>query len=716
MNKRKNQEIHRIKKELGMLRAEKSYFSLPPIRPLISKRLPGRIIGKIRRELAKRQATSLFLPKGPSILTKLAARKVSAGLAFKHPKKPKVSIVIPIFNKFELTCGCLQSLIEHIPNSIAYEVVLVNNASSDDSHEYLSKIPGIAYVNNSENLGFVDGCNAGAKKAKGKYLVFLNNDTSITPGWLESLVSTIEDDETIGLVGSKLIFPSGTLQEAGGIIFNDGSGMNYGKHDHPGDYKYNYVREVDYCSGASIIIESKLFMKLGMFDRLYAPAYYEDTDLAFSVREAGLKVIYQPDSVAFHIEGATAGTSTSTGYKRFQEINHKKFLMKRKKELAEQYSPDKSYLARDRSSQKLVLIVDEHIPKTDEDAGSVRMFRIIESLISLGYKVTFFPNFTGYTGKHLKELQQIGVEVIYGPIEFNEFAREYAEYYNLIILSRPRIASYYIDICRVYAPESRIIYDTVDLHYLRMNRQAVYETGRSKDRLIELASKHEIIEKYLMRQADNTLVVSTAEKEILDNDGISNVSILSTIHTIQESSYEKGYSDRKDILFIGSYPHLPNIDAVKWFVSDIFPLIREKIPTVNIHVVGSGMKESLRTFLEDRPGVIVDGFVEDLSDLLNESRVFVAPLRFGAGVKGKIGQAVEHGIPIVSTNIGVEGMGFEDDKSCLIADDIDSFVEATVKLYSNQKLWESIRINARSNLVEQFSITKACEDIKDIVS
>ena len=219
--------------------------------------------------------------------------------SFKAPRNVKVSIVIPVYNKVYLTLQCLRSIHDRVPTSCRYEVIVVDNASADMT-PLLSKMVGLKYLRSEVNLGFVDGCNFGAKSANGEFLVFLNNDALVTENWLESLVSTMESYPDAGIVGSKIIYPDGRLQEAGGIIFKDGTGNNYGKNDHPDRYQYNYVREVDYCSGASIIIRRSIFDELEGFDALYRPAYYEDTDLAFRVRELGLKVIYQPESVIYH--------------------------------------------------------------------------------------------------------------------------------------------------------------------------------------------------------------------------------------------------------------------------------------------------------------------------------------------------------------------------------------------------------------------------------
>ena len=637
-------------------------------------------------------------------------------IKFPHSQSPVISIVIPAYNKFDLTVNCLCSIQENVSSSIKYQVIIVDNASSDKTPR-LSKIKNIIYVRNKKNLGFVDACNIGASQASGDYLVFLNNDAQVEKGWLESLHNTIKDDETIGLVGSKIIYPDGRLQEAGGVIYSDGSGSNYGKFDHPDRYQYNYVRDVDYCSGASIIIAKKLFDNFGGFDKLYAPAYYEDTDLCFKIRKKGLRVVYQPKSLIYHIEGATAGTSTTSGFKKYQSINQKKFLKRWKKTLDKKYpTSDEVYKARDLSGNKMVLIVDENVPTPDKDSGSVRMARIIESFQALGYKVTFLPNFLGYRGKYTEELQQKGVEVVVEPFTFVDFAKHYGQFYDVVFLSRPRVSAMYIDLCQAFFKKSRIIFDTVDLHYLRLSRQAEFEDKSKKGFYKEMAKKYEVLEKGLIERADETIVVSTKEVENLRKEGMkSPIHILSNIHEINEGAYNVDFDERKDILFVGGYAHAPNIDAVNWFVNDIFPLIIKENPKIRLRVVGSEMSETLRDHLKKQPGVVVDGFVEDLEPLLKSTRVFVAPLRFGAGVKGKVGQAIEYGIPVVTTSIGAEGMHLKNNVSCIEASDKARFADGVLSIYSDKDLWGGIQSNARHVLVKNFSKQKTKEDLKRIL-
>ncbi len=617
--------------------------------------------------------------------------------------KPFVSIVIPVYNKVFTTLHCIKSF-ELLKTKHTFEIVIVDNGSSDQTTTLLPEVTNLQYLRSDENLGFVDGCNYGAKNARGEYIVFLNNDTEITPSWLDTLIEPLLEDKTIGMTGSKLLYPDGSLQEAGGIIFNDASGTNYGKHQGSNDFAFNYRRDVDYCSGASIAIKKSLFDKIGGFDTRYAPAYYEDTDLAFEVRALGLRVVYEPASVAFHIEGQTAGTNVNSGFKKYQVINKEKFYKKWKTTLEKSHvSPAEWYVGRDRSQEKLALVIGDRVLTPDKDSGSQRMIRFIQDLTTLGYKVTFWPMDLKYDEKYTRMMQEMGVEVVYGDISFMDFSIAYGRYYDLVVLSRPYIASSYLEACRAWFYKAKLIYDTVDLHFLRTQRQAELEP-KIAEGLNHQAEAYKRLEIGIARRTHHTLVVSDLEKEVLQKiDPTLDISVVSNIHEVKDSAYKIGYDDRKDLLFIGGFDHLPNQDAVTWFVDEIFPAIKKSNPSVSFHVVGASMSSTLKKRLTAVPGVIVHGYVEDVTEIFSHARVFVSPLRYGAGVKGKIGQAIEYGIPVVSTPVGVEGMHLVDGTSAHVATDPKEFAKKVSKVYSDKAVWETTQASAQKVLKKHFS-------------
>ncbi len=633
--------------------------------------------------------------------------------AFPVTDLPKVSIVIPVYNKWIYTAACLRSLLE-VKGKYSFEVIVVDDQSSDETADQLAQIEGLTHLRNKENLGFVGSCNRGARHARGEYLVLLNNDTQVLEGWLDELIDTFEREPTAGLVGARLVYPDGSLQESGGIVFSDGSGWNYGRGEDSERPEYHFQREVDYCSGACIALKTKFFHDIGALDERYAPAYYEDTDLAFKVREAGFKVLVQPLSAVVHHEGITSGTDTSSGIKKYQVINQKTFIERWQVELQSQpekiSNPDDRLKIHSASQHRItgrILFVDATTPEPDKDSGSVRLTNLMQCCMDLGYGVTFFADNRAYAGSYTRDLQKAGIEVLYNPWldSLHDFFRDRGSEFDYVFISRHYIAINYVSLLKRYCPETRFIFDTVDLHYLREQRLAELEQSLALKRTAQQTRKAEMS---VIKASDATLVVSTVEKTVLAEDAPGEkVHVLSNIH--QVPGRDKDFTDRKDIYFVGGYQHPPNIDAACWFVNDVWPLIHEQLPELNFHLIGSKAPEQVRSLSGD--GVIFHGFVESLDPFLSGCRLAVAPLRYGAGVKGKVNMSMAHGQPVVATPAAVEGMFAEHERELLVAEDAESFAREVVRLYQDEDLWNHLSDESVKNVEEHFSLATARESL-----
>ena len=668
------------------------------------------LIPTIRRALLELRRTPLQLTP----MLEGEPSRLFQPFALPTSKRPRASIVIPVYNKIEYTVACLRSLLEHA-GRVPFEVIVVDDGSVDDTPRCLREIDGLRALRNRKNLGFVGSCNAGAAVAKGEFIVFLNNDTVVTAGWLEALLDTFEQVPDVGLVGARLVYPDGRLQEAGGIIFNDGSGWNYGRFGDPRDPRYSFRREVDYCSGAAIAIRRVLFDQLGQFDNRYAPAYYEDTDLAFAVRNAGYKVIYQPAAMVIHFEGITAGTDTGSGVKQYQVVNREKFLAKWADALRQQPEPHPQTpigIAATHRATRRALIIDATTPAPDQDSGSVRMVNFIRVLIDLGTQVTFMAENRAWIERDTAALQKIGVEVLFHPYVSDPVAlfRERGAEFDLILLSRHYIAVNYLELARAYAPQARLLFDTVDLHYLREQREAELA---DRDDLRRTAAQTRVQEIKMMRDSDITLVVSPVEQELLRVDAPDvRVEILSNVHEV--FGCRRPFGERHDLVFVGGFQHPPNIDAVEWFVKAVFPLVRPALAGVRFHIIGSKIIDAVLALAAD--DVIVHGYVEDIAPFMDDCRISVAPLRYGAGVKGKVNMAMSYGLPVAATPIAVEGMHVRIGEDVLVADDAAGLANEIVRLYSDEALWNQLSANGLANVERHFSFATAREAVLRFLS
>lgn len=685
--------------------------------------------GTERRRLLNSSRNALLHPEQSGKLLAAKKGRLSAGdeeldrlyyelggLEFPVYRKPRVSIIIPAYNQVGYTYRCLASILENT-RDVAYEVILADDQSTDGTKVLSLYCKGITIVRNRGNLGFLKNCNHAAESARGKYIFFLNNDTQVKPGWLSSLVKLIESDPSIGMVGSKLVYPDGRLQEAGGIFWREGNGWNYGKFDDPDRPEYNYVKDVDYISGAAIMLSKALWQRLGGFDERFAPAYCEDADLAFAVRAAGYRVVYQPLSVVVHYEGISNGTDTGSGIKAYQVANMEKLKEKWAGEFAKQEihgERPNPFAARERlGNRKVILAIDHYVPTFDKDAGSKSTFQYLKLFLRKGYVVKFIGDNYGREEPYTTVFQQMGIEVLYGRwYEENilSWIEENQKYIQFAYINRPHIAIKYMDFIRKKT-DIKIMYYGHDLHFLRELREYEVTGDPAHKKESEYMKKQELA---LVRTADMSYYPSCVERDVLHEiDGSLRVKAvcLNMFESFKED-IDFDFAKRRGLMFVGGFAHHPNKDAVMWFVEEIWPLIRRQAD-IPFYIVGSKAPEEILA-LDDRDGIIVKGFVtdEELEELYGSCQAVVVPLRFGAGVKGKVIESLYYGMPTVTTSIGAEGI--EGAKSVLaVADTAEEFAEKTLAYCKNPALSAKIGRDAVEYVKNTFGMEAVWEIVKD---
>ena len=639
-------------------------------------------------------------------------------LVFPHFEDPTVSVVIPVYNQIHYTYACLLSILENTPD-VTYEVIIADDVSTDATKELSLYAENVVVCRNQTNQGFLRNCNNAAKAARGKYVMFLNNDTQVTPGWLSSLVKLIESDPSIGMVGSKLVYPDGRLQEAGGIIWSDGSGWNYGRLDNPDKPEYNYVKDVDYISGAAILLSVELWKKIGGFDERFAPAYCEDSDLAFEVRKAGYRVVYQPLSKVIHFEGVSNGTDVNgTGLKRYQVENSKKLKEKWAEEFKKQSvntgNPN-PFRARERSQGKpVILVVDHYVPTFDKDAGSKTTYQYIKMFLEKGYAVKFLGDNFLHEEPYSTTLQQMGVEILYGAdyqAGIWDWIMKNKDEIDFAYLNRPHIAVKYVDFLKKNT-NIKIIYYGHDLHFLREYREYELTGDIQKKRDSDYWKS---IEFGLMEKAAVAYYPSYVEEEAIHavRPELKVKAITAYVYEKFLENIDMDFAKREGLLFVGGFAHPPNADAVLWFAREIFPLIRQKME-VSFYVVGSKVTDEIRALEQPGNGIIVKGFVseEELAELYAKCRLVVVPLRYGAGVKGKVVEAIYNGSVIVTTSIGAEGIP-EAERVMKIADEPENFADEVARLYHDPDACRKLCEETQKYIRDYFSVDAAWKVIEE---
>ncbi|WP_158637950.1 glycosyltransferase [Sphingomonas ginsenosidivorax] len=642
---------------------------------------------------AFRDTPETFAQSDPCRIISERIRALSSARFAQMPNRPDASIIIPVYNNVIDTLLCISSVLED-GTSRSYEIIVADDGSNDATPQIIANLGGVVrYLRQPRNYGFLGNCNEAAKQASGHHIVLLNNDTLVMPIWLDALLDTFDQHENVGLSGSKLISWDGTLQEAGGIYWNDGSAWNFGRGADAHAAEFNYLKDVDYISGAAIALPTAIWRAMCGFDEIYAPAYCEDADIAFRLREAGYRTLLNPASEVLHHEGRSHGRDVNSGIKAYQVKNQETFLERWRSVLERDHYPNAQNVmrARDRSYfKKHVLVIDHYIPQWDQDAGSRSTFMCIKALLNLGYAVTFWPDNLWRDPQYTPRLQQMGVEVIYGGQHqggFADFMRSRLGLYDAVFANRPHIAVNYLDIVRKNSAAT-IIYYGHDLHFKRMmNAQSVGEPV--DDLSIATMRDRELT---VCAQADVVLYPDQLEVDIVKDElGGDRVYTALPVYAFDTDKFEEGAralpmivrNNRLRLLFVGGFNHTPNQDGILWFVRDVFPIIQKTFGGVHLTIVGSKATEAVLALAGG--GIEIAGFVSDdrLAELYAEASLVIAPLRYGGGVKGKVIEAMATGVPLVTTPTGAQGLK-DPESLMLVASAADEFAQAVVQALTDR--------------------------------
>lgn len=622
---------------------------------------------------------------------------------------PLISIIIPVHNQFQVTWQCLASLAVHAQGP-AFEVVLVDDCSTDATTAIETHVRHLRVIRNESNLGFLHNCNKAASQARGRYLLFLNNDTEVTAGWLDELLVVFDRFATVGAVGSRLVYPDGRLQDAGGIVWNTAVPWNVGHGEQPDDPRFNYVRDVDYLTGAALMVSTEAWQRVGGFTTDYEPAYYEDTDLAFKLREAGYRTLYCPQSTVIHYEGWSNGTSLDSGVKQHQRLNATRFV--------ERWKPSCSangdegvdlHINKDRGQRWRVLMIDNNYPRFGNDAGSYAAIQEIRLLQGLGCKVTFMPHNLQHMGEHVVRLQRLGVECIYAPhtTRVGQFLQQRGQEFDVVYITRYTVAEALLDDIARHT-RARVIFNNADLHFLREMRGTLLRQGT------DLTAVRRTRERELgvMARVDAVLSYNEIEHHVIASHLLRSDHIFKCPWVLHRQPLTRGFHERQGIAFLGGFGHPPNREAVDWFIDNVIPGLQSRDPSIRLQIWGSGIPDDIAW--HNDPRVDVRGYATDLREVFDECRVFVAPLQSGAGIKGKVLDSIAHGVPAVLSPVASEATGLVHDSSTLIAETPQAWVEHILYLYNDVKRWSAFSGRAQALCDTEYSYAMGLERMRTV--
>lgn len=671
---------------LNAVRALRDAWRPPPVRPIVSA------TGKAGLRRATRAALAQFLESG-------------SRLVFIPAETPVVSVVVVVWNHADLTLTCLRALVEQ--NEIPTEIVIVDNASTDETSEMLGRLSGVTVIRNSGNLGFTMALNIGAKVARGEFLLFVNNDAALAPGSIRHLVAAARGPGTIGAVGGKLVYTDGTLQEAGSIIWSDGSCEGYGRGSDPAAPAFNFERPVDFCSAALLLTPRALFDRLGGFDERYRPAYYDDADYCVRVWTSGHSVVYQPRASATHYE---FGSTSPEASMELQLGRRPIFVSTHRRWLSTQMSHEDGSVLETRihpHGAPSVLVIDDAFPDPRMGSGFPRAAALLQALAELKYVVTLYTT-NGRPTRH-SPLDPQSVEVISGnPGGLRAFLAS-RRHHDMVIVSRPHNMQYVkaavgADLSTLGVP---CVYDAEAVYALREIRRRQVVGQPMADADCQALIDAEI---GLARGCEAVLTVSESERQLFaavplrNSNRAGNVYVLD--HAIEPHPTPKTFEERRSILFVGAFsPQSSNEDAVTHLCCDVLPALRTDCRcAAPVVVAGTDMPDHLRSIADSAVSWHSD--VDDLTPFYDNARVFVAPTRFSAGISLKVIEAAARGVPIVCTPLVANQLGWESGVEVMTGEAGEESARAIAAVYEDRDLWTRLRDAALARIARDYNATR----------
>lgn len=644
-----------------------------------------------------------------------------ARLTLPCPDQPDLSVILVQYQQGGLTLACLQALADQ--QDAHFETILIDNGSTGDSLALLDRLDGPVILRNPGNDGFLLAVNRAAAQARGRHILLLNNDALPLTGALAAAVARLDSDAGIGAVGGLIVLADGRLQEAGCHVFGDGSSAGYGRGTSPLAAPYRSRRDVDFCSGAFLAIRAPLWRALGGFDPLFAPAYYEETDLCLRLHQAGFRVVYDPAIRLCHLEFGSAASDDDAvaAMKR----NRTLFLARHQPLLANRplADPDRRRCdARLRwiaTPRPRVLVIDNEVPIAARGGGLPRA-RLMLQVLGDTCHVTLFPLWR--RDEDWREIRQdipdtidIALDDPPGMAGLEQFLDRHRGLYDTIMISRPPNMARLVEL-RQRRPAlfegARLIYDAEALFALReIAEAAVKGHPWPADR----AQAHLTAELDLCQGVDGVLAVSKRDASWFRRATTAPVALVA--HSQPTRSTAPGPTGRAGLLFVGALvPDTPNEDGLLWFIQQVMPRLRRHCPNGDgpvLNIVGTCRSPRLAALAG--PDIRLLGRVEDLTACYDAARAFIAPVRFAGGVPIKVIEAAGHGVPVVASALLFRQLGWASGSQGLAARDADAFAAMLARLLVDDALWQRLQRGAFAAIAADYAPQLFADRLNDMI-
>ena len=647
-------------------------------------------------DLAEPAARQLFELKARNQTALFARQRID----FAPRGAPALTVLMVLYNKFELTMLALASLRANHAGDI--ELIVVDNASSDDTSRLESYVTGATIVHSRENLGFLRACNLGLEKVTAPALLYLNNDIELGYNAIASALKRLGSAPDIGAVGGKIVRTHGRLQEAGSIIWSDGSTIGYLRDASPLAPEANFVRDVDYCSGVFLLCRSDLVKRLGGFDEGFRPAYYEEVDLCVRMIEAGFRIVYDPDVVINHLEfGSAANTEASMALmrrgRRIFVRKHEAFLARKFDCKLENVTPARAL----DGVGKRVLFLEDTVPVRRLGSGFVRANDAVRAIAAAGWRISVLP----INGARHDVMSLFGdmpdtVEVLHDRtiLDLPQLLAGRAGFYDAIWISRTHNLDRVRPIFEAAGIDPARTPFILDTEAIEAARDDAAATLRSEQFNLPKALQHEFENAH---PCCHVTAVNEAEASMLRGIGLGRVSVLGTIRDLDPTP--RDFAAREGILFVASIHQTdsPNFDSLRWYRDAILPaLIAEMGTPPKLTFIGYTAPGIDLSEFADNAHIELRGTVDDLRPAYDEHRLFIAPTRYAAGTPYKVYETASFGLPCVATALLRRQLGWTENVELAEAEigDARAFARQIARLYRDAASWRAMREAALARL------------------
>jgi GT2 family glycosyltransferase len=663
------------------------------------------------------QTQGVSLDKIPEMIENLGAIINHSG---NDASSALVTIIIPAYNNFVEVAVCIES-IASFASSTNYSIIVADDASPDFNFSVFGVLPGVRVVRNSTNCGYIENVNRAAAGISTPYLLSLNQDIVVCPGWLDEMVAEMERDARNAIVGPRVLDHEFKILEAGALIFQDAHAMHRGRRSVPDTPRFAYSRNVDYVSGCALLIRTDIWEALGGLDMHYKPAYYDDVDLCLRAHALGLRVRYAPLSCVIHFEGTSMGKDPSdqSSLKSFQLINQNKIAAVHQEVLSTHTDiHKKEQLDSHFSDGKKIVCVFDTMPHANRDGGSIDFELTVQYLVDLGFQVAaVFARAVSPQDTLLWRASGVLCEQLSSP-----YGRQIVSEADMIFSFGTMVG---VRLSKEDLSGKKWIHHTSDIATRRL--QAMNEILKDQQSVSAEASRWFIgmprdekqmweIEKPTLEGPTTTLFVTEQDLQYAINNGaIGNFVHFPIFRGAPDTSQFSSPLSQKTVGFVGSMTHSPNSDAVEYFLRDIWPSIYQQVPTARFLIWGSGIKPGQSAEWSTKPGVEVRGWFANWEEVAAQTRVFVSPLRFGAGLKGKVVSSLIHGRPVIGTSTSFEGFdtSFLSDK--VATDDPRLLINSTIEVLQSDDAYTHALQLGLAGIGSQFSRSREVERLSKLI-